>query len=60
MVTAWCGRAASATALSQLLAADRSVPVPVWLRQLPFALRTHPPLRLRHWWIRTAPWAEAG
>lgn len=33
--------------------------VPLRLRQLPFALRTHPPLRLRHWWIRTAPWAEA-
>ncbi|NEB75835.1 hypothetical protein G3I40_11440 [Streptomyces sp. SID14478] len=53
-----CGRATSATALSQLLA-GQGMPLLTRLLQLSATLRTHPPLRLRRSWTRTVPWAGA-
>ncbi|MFJ8677601.1 hypothetical protein [Streptomyces sp. NPDC093589] len=50
-----CGRTAAVTALTHLLDEVRALPPLARLLHTGTMLRSHPPFRLRRWWVRKAP-----
>jgi hypothetical protein len=50
-----CGRPAALRAVTQFLADRRALPARLRHVSMVLALRSHPPLLLRRWWIRHAP-----
>ncbi|WP_143196925.1 hypothetical protein [Streptomyces sp. CB00455] len=50
-----CGRIAAEPAMTHLLNERRALPIRLRYASAVTALRSHPPLLLRHWWIRLAP-----
>ncbi|MDF3141804.1 MULTISPECIES: hypothetical protein [unclassified Streptomyces] len=49
-----CGRSVAVSALTHFLDDSRALPAPTRLVSTAIALRSHPPFRLRRWWIQHA------